>query len=69
MFLNVFVSQLSLFLKMEDKLHRQLSCDILPSKLFDLLCADYALNVIQFVYEWVFSRHLLLYIGYLCVLS
>uniref|UniRef100_W5JY95 Nuclear receptor binding protein 2 n=1 Tax=Astyanax mexicanus TaxID=7994 RepID=W5JY95_ASTMX len=30
-------SHLSLFLKMDDKLHRQLSCDVLPSK---LVCGD-----------------------------
>lgn len=28
----VIFPQLSLFLKMDDKLHRQLSCDIFPSK-------------------------------------
>uniref|UniRef100_A0A3B5A4T8 Nuclear receptor-binding protein 2 n=1 Tax=Stegastes partitus TaxID=144197 RepID=A0A3B5A4T8_9TELE len=36
-------THLSLFLKMDDKLHRQLSCDILPSKLTS------AINIISFL--------------------
>lgn len=33
---DLFSSQLSLFLKMDDKLHRQLSCDILPSEWWEV---------------------------------